>query len=288
MKPVRENINMPDKFFPVKIWIRSSRDEYIFAHPHWHEEFEILYIISGKATQQINDRIFNASRGGIVVIGSDAVHSTYTRRDEQNEILVLQFNIDFLKPAFYLSPEMKLLEHFRRGLEYPDVIESNTSPGVDILRCLTEIYDEFDKKAVAYELLVKAHICELVSLLTRNFIGASKKRVSDFGMLRAKDMLRNTFKLIDDNFNGELTLAHAAKTSNLSVSHFSRLFKKTTGMTFKNYLSFYRINRAEELLFTTRSITEIAFECGFTDVNSFIRTFKRYKKCTPSFYRNRK
>ncbi len=72
-----------------------------------------------------------------------------------------------------------------------------------------------------------------------------------------------------------------------SVSHFCRLFKRTTGMTFTAYLSLYRVNRAEEMLSSPCSITEIAYACGFNSPVSFIRSFKQYKNTTPSASRAR-
>ena len=76
-------------------------------------------------------------------------------------------------------------------------------------------------------------------------------------------MLEKTFDLIDISYFEDVSLKKAALVSNLSIQHFCRLFKKTTGMTFNDYLSFYRVNRAEKLLHSQKKITEIALECGF-------------------------
>lgn len=44
MKPNYENVDMPDKTFPIRISMNSSDNHRIFVHPHWHEEIEILYM----------------------------------------------------------------------------------------------------------------------------------------------------------------------------------------------------------------------------------------------------
>jgi len=278
---------MPDRFFPVKIWLRSSSREHIFAHPHWHQEAEILYITKGTATQQINDRIFNVKKGDIIIIANEAVHSTYTQRYEDNEIIVLQFNTEYFKSAFPASVTSALVDEFNKSIEYPNPINAQSQIGGQLASCIEKIYDEYNKKEKAFELLVTSYIIELMGMLVRNFEHTAKKLESSYDVAKAKEMLKNTFSFIDMNYCSDLDLRQAAEASNLSVSHFSRLFKKATGMTFKSYLSFYRINQAEEMLSTARSISEIAFECGFNSITSFIRAFKHYKKCTPSTYRKK-
>ena len=61
-------------------------------------------------------------------------------------------------------------------------------------------------------------------------------------------MLKNTFSYIDRNYQNPISLADAAAQSSLSVTHFSRLFKQATGMTFKEYLNLYRVNMAQHAL----------------------------------------
>ncbi|HHW47238.1 MAG TPA: AraC family transcriptional regulator [Clostridiaceae bacterium] len=289
MEPLRELVDMPDKSFPVRIFLRSSSEEHVFVHPHWHQEVEILYIIEGTATQQINEHIFSAVKGDIIVIGSDAVHSTYTQRDEDNKIIVLQFNADYFKSSSISSPTTGLIDDFSKYIDYPGSISDRTDIGKSAACCIKKIQDEFSKKERAFELLVEAHIFELMGILVRNFSPNVKTLKHPYQVKKAKEMLRNTFELIDNNYSFPLSLEQAAKASNLSISHFSRLFKRATGMTFKEYLSFYRINKAEEMLISsaTYPISRIAFDCGFNSLASFIRAFKHYKKCTPSSYRNK-
>jgi len=280
---------MPDKFFPVRIFLRSSSEEHVFAHPHWHQEVEILYIVEGTATQQINDHIFSAGKGDIIVIGSDAVHSTYTQRNEDNKIIVLQFNADYFKPSAVPSPAASLIDDFSKYIDYTGSINDRTETGKSAAYCIEKIRKEFSKKEKAFELLIEAYILELMGILVRNYGANVKMQKHPYQVEKAKEMLKNTFELIDNNYSVHLSLEQAAKASNLSISHFSRLFKRATGMTFKDYLSFYRINKAEEMLVSSPAcpISQIAFDCGFNSLASFIRAFKQYKKCTPSSYRNR-
>jgi AraC-like DNA-binding protein len=86
----------------------------------------------------------------------------------------------------------------------------------------------------------------------------------------------------------EVRLAEAADCCGLSPSHLSRLFHQSTGLTFQEYVRRYRLERACELLTTTRqSITAIAFESGFQSVSQFHRSFKAVHGARPLEYRKR-
>lgn len=285
MKPLREFVEMPDRSLPIRIFVRSSKQEHVFVHPHWHEEVEILYIMEGTAIQQINDHIFHARKGDIIILRSDAVHSTYTQRYEDNEIIVLQLDAGYFKSSLLNSPTAGLIDNFSKNIDYRNPINIETHTGKSLISCIKKIQDEYCREESAFELLVTAYVFELMGILVRNFCTITRNMEKPYDIMKAKEMLKNTFRLIDINYNGNLNLEQAAKASNLSVSHFSRLFKKATGMTFNEYLSFYRINKAEEMLSTILPISEIAFECGFNSLSTFIRVFKKYKKNTPSSYR---
>ena len=71
----------------------------------------------------------------------------------------------------------------------------------------------------------------------------------------------------------------------LSTSQLNRKLKALSGYTCSSYVMKIRMNKARKLLFTTeKSIGDVAFECGFSDLGYFSRTFKKEFNCTPSQY----
>jgi len=77
--------------------------------------------------------------------------------------------------------------------------------------------------------------------------------------------------------------AAMAKSCALGVTHFTRLCKKITNMTPLQYLNYYRIDKAARLLrqHPEKSITDIAFACGFRCSQYFATVFRQFKKCAP-------
>ena len=90
---------------------------------------------------------------------------------------------------------------------------------------------------------------------------------------------------IEENFESPITLEETAKILNINKDYFCRLFKKTTGVNLWEYINFVRITKAEELLKTDMSISEIAYKTGFSSLSYFNKVLKKQKKYTPSFYK---
>lgn len=88
------------------------------------------------------------------------------------------------------------------------------------------------------------------------------------------------------NCHKELTTKIVADQINISVPYFCKLFKKETGRSFVEYVTFVRLQRAVWMLrHTDQTIEQIADELGFNTPNYFSTTFKKYVSITPSEYR---
>ena len=93
-------------------------------------------------------------------------------------------------------------------------------------------------------------------------------------------------KHIRGHFEEDLSMQDVARMMNYSDAYFCKLFKRCFHVNFSTYLNEYRINRARELLSTTRlSVRDISLRCGYTDSNYFARVFRRVTGQTPSEYR---
>ena len=88
------------------------------------------------------------------------------------------------------------------------------------------------------------------------------------------------------NRTGSLSLAEVAKAAGASVFHFCKVFKKTTGLRFTDYVARVRLEDAKtELLNPNRRISEIAYDVGFQSLTQFNRAFKRIFGQSPTQFR---
>jgi AraC-like DNA-binding protein len=93
-------------------------------------------------------------------------------------------------------------------------------------------------------------------------------------------------KYVNEHLTGQLSLEETAWKCGMSVSCFQRAFKREVGMTFNKYVNSLRISKARQLLHeNNKSMSEIAFACGYTNQYHFTRTFKRLMKMPPKSFR---
>ena len=98
--------------------------------------------------------------------------------------------------------------------------------------------------------------------------------------------VEKVFSYVNKHYEENITLQHAADAAGYSLYHFTRFFKKMTGMTFNEYLASLRIQKSAEILLETeKSITEVAYLCGFNSIKTYNRVFKSLKKMSPREFR---
>jgi len=92
---------------------------------------------------------------------------------------------------------------------------------------------------------------------------------------------------LEADFSRHLTVAQMAADIGLSRSRFEHLFKQSTGDGFKTRLRRLRLMKARALLSEYKlSIKEIAFRCGYSNLPSFSRDFKKLFLTSPSLLRH--
>ena len=92
---------------------------------------------------------------------------------------------------------------------------------------------------------------------------------------------------IKEHYSHPISLLDIANSVNISKSSCNRLFHKTLKMTPFQYLLNFRINESMKLLLNSnKSISEIAYSCGFNDTSYYCKIFRQYNGSSPQKYRN--
>ncbi len=157
----------------------------------------------------------------------------------------------------------------------------------EIIDCIRRIVDEHEKRDIGYELSIKAYLNRILVQLIHSHLQAMPSPMDSKSRKNEMDRLSDIFKYIEENYTKDISGSDLARMANISLYHFSRLFKKITSMTITEYINSVRIRHAAEILYCTgKNVTEAALATGFNDTNYFARQFKRYMGVSPSRFRS--
>lgn len=111
--------------------------------------------------------------------------------------------------------------------------------------------------------------------------------VNDKRNNRIKDIVLKAQEIVDRDFCLQLTLQDLAVRVNVSSYYLSRLFGEELGMSFTEYLTKLRMEKALQLLAEGYLVKDCCYTVGYNDPNYFSRIFRRYYGLTPTEYRER-
>lgn len=276
MKLKRDNIPL-NKDFPFQISKvllnaeNSQPDTW-----HWHSYFEITCVQHGRGNYFVNGQEYGMNQGDIIIFNNVEPHS-WSLLDEDMELLVMIFSPEFVaeKLSFFDSGYLK--PFVERGSNFKNRIGCEDPVNCKIRMDIREIYHEWIEKEEGYELMIKANILRILTMLIRTYQDKSKSDEMLPEKKNAMKRLEQAFSYINSHYCEKITLDDAAGAAFMSSSYFSTYFRKVTNISFSEYVTRLRISHARKLLKSTDlSVTDIAIECGFNNISNFYRLYKRH------------
>lgn len=247
---------------------------------HFHNCFEIIYILEGKAECRINNRHYTVSEDSFVFINNMENHRIKVIDYPYKRYYIL-VKPDFFRAAVqnpvFSSVFCNRPENFRH------IMKNDGKMKDKIVRNLEYLYAEIKQKNSYWEDAEKSFLNLVFVLLYR-----SCPEYFPANLVGPDNVISRIQKYIEDNFTGNVSLEDVSKLFYLNKYYLSHRFKAVTGFTFREYLIMQRISRAKELLlYTDYDITRVCMNSGFNNVNHFIRIFKKVENITPLQYRKK-
>lgn len=248
---------------------------------HIHSEFELLKMLDGHTEFYIYGKEYRVEQGDIIFVNSRIPHSTSIHKD--SSAFFVQFHTDITPDDNEIHMSKYLSRFVNIANEDAVVFKHGTELNSGISHCLDNIREEYINRRLSFDVFIKGYIYNILAILYRNKIIIHPE--SFFDTVSVKKIMP-VLEYIDANYSSQLTLPELSSIINVNEFYFCRLFKKTVNTPVVQYINFVRVCKAEKLLLSSdMSVSEIAFETGFSSVSYFNRTFKKYKFCTPGAYK---
>lgn len=282
----KENTWLLNRYFPFNVFKNSSNSNSVL-YLHWHDHIEIIYMIEGQAVFDIGNQSVEAGPGDILFVNSGQLHSGYSVDDTSVKYYAVVFNQSLLGSNIPDPYHDKYISPFLEGkFQFPVKIENHYEGNELFKSHIERIIDEFNCKMPGYEIKIKAILYLMTVDIFRGYLLSTIGDNYDIAHEHNIENIKRLISYVQQAFPAKITIREAARYVNLSPYYFCKVFKKVTGKTFIEFLNLYKIKRAENLLRNTSlSITQIAEELGFCNINYFDRIFKQLKKYSPSRYR---
>jgi len=267
-----------DNDFPVNIRI-ANVEEYPL---HFHQDIEFIYVLKGEVNLKCGYFTYLLKEGDVFTINGREVHGLY-RTNIDNIVSLVQIDNYFFSHYF---------KHLSASC-YRTFTNDSSDSRFDRLKLLfIDTLSEALKKEPGYKHHIIDQINRLISHLNECFHYFS---FEDKVVVNSRndnpvfvERLSRIINYIYEHHSEKLTLEDLSRQEHLSTFYLSHMITDGTGMNFREFLCFARVEFSEMLLLdTNKKINVIAKEVGFSTTSYYIRYFQKWFGLTPDEYRKK-
>jgi AraC-like DNA-binding protein len=229
--------------------------------PHFVDNYDITYIVQGKARYTIDGIVYELGRGDLLCLtdGMEKEAITYPKN------LMHCYSINFSSKY----PASKILPPVFPVINHIDMRQ-------DIIDMFRELTMSWTEEQTGFIMKTRALLTLILHRLSEILLFNVDSSSSDY-------RINKTTRYISVHYSEKLAVKHLADQVHLDADYFARLFKQETGITVHQYITKIRLRNAENMLQSGRfKVHEVAEHCGFSDVVHFYKTFKTIRGFPPS------
>lgn len=255
--------------------------------PHWaySNHFRIGLVMEGTLTLHAGSQTAFVHAGDGFFINTQVRHLFTTATNDP----VLLYSVSFHPRIIGGSADsvywQKYINPLSSNSSYPlQVFHKQETSDEESLQHILHVLRTLQYRIPGYELLVRNEL----SFVILDLIGRQSFEQNSISrkQLRNEERIHHMLQYIEQHYAEPISLQDLSSSISISVSECIRCFKDTLMMTPINYIRMFRLIKAEEqILHTNKTISEIAYDCGFPETSYFNRCFKKQYKQTPLQYR---
>lgn len=286
---IRRETRSYDPLFPFTLlyMMIGEPDQKVNFH-HFHDWYEIVYVHKGTGSFLIDKQFYSMKKGDLYVIPGDIIHHPNPSAVEPYVCSVLLFHPHMIHSSVlgdevsYLAPFEQTIRDSRHCL----LLTENEQKEAE------KIFMEMNKEAASGQAGSRhaqlLHLHWILLMISRRPKEVARQQRAHHHS-KSELWMKEILLYIDDHLlDGNLNLGTLSKHALVSQEHFSRVFKKVTGVSLPSYIGMKRLYRAKNLLLNSDyPISYISDYCGFKSPSYFHHKFREEIGTTPGDYRKR-
>ncbi|GGG58916.1 AraC family transcriptional regulator [Paenibacillus radicis (ex Gao et al. 2016)] len=260
---------------------RERKHDTSMPSRHYHNGYEIFYLVSGDISYFIEDKSYQVVGGVLLIIGMNEIHKLVNASGESFERITLLFQEEFLQDLFPYNNSFDVLASFSSGKNFMRLTGQEQS---FVEKLFDKMIHESVKQQPGSEFYLKTLLFELLIFIYRKTESLPAEEQSGGNPIHKK-----IFEIVDHlnrHYDQRQTIQDVSGKFFISPSYFCKMFRENTGFTFTEYLNNVRVKEARQLLIgSTMKISDIAERVGFESMTHFGRIFKEMTGLSPLKYR---
>ena len=256
--------------YPKLNHVRANIVQIVNRNTHVHRALELGLALEGDGVVRVNDNSFSVHKGSLFFFNANEPHEIIASSREGIKIAYLQVDNSFCGEYLSCFRNLELLKNDLTTF-------LSTEQLYELSRLMVESLENYmaDDSDI-YGLHCICSICSLYSKLLAYVPYRQMTEAAYWARNKKMARLSRITEYIDTNYSEKITLEDLANRENVTKTYLSHFIHDNLNMTFQEYVSTVRFERALKLIRnTSMCLTDISVVSGFSDVKYLSRMLEK-------------
>ena len=251
--------------------VKASIVQIVNRNTQVHRALELGLALEGSGQVRVGGTNFPISRGSLFFFNANEPHEIYASSRAGIRIAYLQVATSFCSEYVSSFRNLELLQNdltaFLPKAQHEELVALMVRAMMDYMAPISDLH----------ALRCICSICQLYSRLLTYIPYRQMEESAYLSKNKKMARLNRITEYIDENYSEKITLEELSKKEQVSVTYLSHFIKENLNMTFQEYISSVRFERALKLLrSSSMCLTDVSVVCGFSDVKYLTRMLESH------------